>query len=663
MRAFLAMVVMGPFIISGCISSTKKYEMVEGQDIWSQPQVGASGQRTPTAQIDFIKEIEDTQGGRVGSLVAGDEIADAKAKMEKIFEFARKSPQRLFAQLRAERPIFSLTGASGRVLRKDVNIPNIVLVTRYADVQEILDNYSTFSVKPYATIMDATVGSPYMLGRENSSANEEKPTMRHALHGKNDQERVRTIVKSLAQRAIQEGAKNGQIDVVKSVTRSVPLGINEEYFGFNGPSREASARWSRATQHAFFHNPFREEKVNKASIQAGVEMRNFIASVLVPQRKQELKNGRPANDTVSQILNASHMHGQFGLSDERIVANIIGLLVGSVETTSAAIAQSLQFLMNNPGILAEAQKAARSGNDERLSKIVWEALRFDPVNPWLGRYAEQDYVIARGTERETLIPKGSLVLASTESAMWDEAVFPQSSSFIINRDQSKFMHLGYGYHRCLGDDVSLVMVPETIKQILLLDGLRKPRPDTAIDQDKGPFPESYVLAFNQESLAVRSKTIQESVRSAAKGLELELLIGGKLRDTRVRREAIAALRQAAKEDVAMSRQGLDRLSDLVASASQDMSETEKVYACSETNPKSKEIFPNPQDRTNYCQVNMAYRACYFVQRLIGKQTSYTAYYYCAYGREHLNSRERETLKTQLGHLDMFYFLNTEESPK
>lgn len=661
MRAFLVSAVLGPFIISGCISPTKQYGVVEGRDVWSNPHINIVGQRAPTATIDFIAEIEGTQGGRIGSLIAGHEIADAKKKMEKIFDFARTSPQQFFTQLRAQRPILSLKGASGRVLRKDVNIPNIVLITRYADVQEILDQYSVFSVRPYSTVMDATVGSPYMLGRENSSANEEKLTMRKAFHGKNDLERVKTIVRQLAQRAIQEGAKDGQIDVVKSVTRSVPLGINEEYFGFNGPSREALARWSRATQHAFFHNPFRDEKVNKASVQAGAEMRDFISTILVPQRREELKNGRPSNDIVSQVLKVSHLHGQFGLSDDRIIANIIGLLVGSVETTSAAISQSLQFIMNNPGILAEAQKAAQAGNDERLAKIVWEALRFDPVNPWLGRYAEQDYVIAKGTARETFIPKGSLVLASTESAMWDEEVFPQSSSFALNRDQSKFMHLGYGYHRCLGDDVSLVMVPETIKQILLLNDLRKPKANTAIDQASGPFPESYVLAFNQAS--VSKKSIDDSIKSATKGLELELLIGGKLRNTQTRREAVSALRQVAQNEFASRREGRDRLSALVVSASSDFSEAERIHACAEVNPKSKEVFPLQADRLNYCAVNMGFRACYFVERLIGKQTAYTSYYYCAYGKQHLSSRERQDFRDKLGHLDMFYFVNTEESPQ
>ncbi|MBX3041499.1 MAG: cytochrome P450 [Bdellovibrionaceae bacterium] len=663
MTTFRAAVLALPlFAVTACMTSGKKDQYVEGKDIWTKPRIPHAADRTPTSSTNYIAEIESARGGKIGSVIAGHDITDAKAKMEKIFEFARTNPHEFFAQLRRERPILSTKGAQGKVLGKAVNIPNIFLVTRYADVKEVLDHNTAFSVKPYAAIMDATVGSPYMLGREQTSANEEKPGMRRALHGKNDLVRVRAIIKSLAQRAITEGSKDGEIDVVKSITRSVPLGLNEEYFGFNGPSREASARWSRATQHAFFHNPFRDEKVNKASVQAGKEMREFISGVLVPQRRQELANGRPANDTVSQVLKMSHIHTQFGLSDDRIVANIIGLLVGSVETTSAAIAQSLQFLMENPGILAEAQRAAQEGDDVRFSKIVWEALRFDMVNPWLGRYSEEDYVLARGTDRETLIPKGSLVLASTESAMWDEEVFPQSSSFVINRDQSKFMHLGYGYHRCLGDDVSLVMVPETIKQILLLKNIRKANGKSKIDQDEGPFPESYVLAYDQEKPNVVPESAAQRVRSAAKAMGLEVWATGKLTTMPERRVAIQSLKQLSQTKVVPRREAIDKLPPIVTKAVEAFTDAERQNACAEMNPKSKEVFPNPVDRNNYCAVNMGFRSCYFIERLVAGQSAFTSYYHCAYGKNLLSARERDDFKQQMKHLDQFYFLNLEEGP-
>ncbi len=55
------------------------------------------------------------------------------------------------------------------------------------------------------------------------------------------------------------------------------------------------------------------------------------------------------------------------------------------------------------------------------------------------------------------------------------------------------MHLGYGMHTCLGDQVSRVQIPETIKRLLKLPGLR---PSGPMDFKGGPFPESYTVEFD-----------------------------------------------------------------------------------------------------------------------------------------------------------------------
>jgi hypothetical protein len=55
------------------------------------------------------------------------------------------------------------------------------------------------------------------------------------------------------------------------------------------------------------------------------------------------------------------------------------------------------------------------------------------------------------------------------------------------------MHLGYGLHTCLGDQLSRVQVPEIIKRLLKLPNLR---PGSGIDLNGGPFPESYIIEFD-----------------------------------------------------------------------------------------------------------------------------------------------------------------------
>lgn len=616
----------------------------------------ANSNREPSvAATDYMGEIEAAHSP-VG-LVAGASLGDAQARMQKIFDFARHSERPFFAQLRRHRPIFLSQGGQGSIpTQGKISIPNSYVVTQNKDVQEVLAQHSIFSVRPYARIVDPTVGQAYMLGRENDPANLEKPGMRDSLYGHNDLQRVRTIVRNLAQRAIKAGVKDGHLDVAKDVSRAVPLGLNDEYFGFNGPTPEVMARWSRATQYAFFHNSFQDKKVIQASLQAGAEMREYLKNVLLPERAQELANGRAPMDTVSQILMASQAHAQYGLKADRIASNVMGLLVGSVETTAAAINQSLQFIMQHPEIFALAKKAAQDGNDALLSKIVWEALRFDPVNPWLVRYSEQDYVLGRGTDHETLIKKGSLVLASTASAMFDESVFPNPDQFRLDRDSSQYMHLGYGYHRCLGDDVSLVMVPETVRQILLLPGLRPGKP---IDQKGGPFPESFVVAFDQPTVASENLVEQGNlgVKQVLGEMNLAGFIATRILEMDQRDEVVVAIADALGKNEIKRRKALAVLPVYVAEAMKNFTAAEKIDACMTTNPKSKEVFTDLNDRKNYCAVRIDFRGCYFVQRLLARQSSYASFNYCAYNRQFLSKDEITDFKQKFAHLDMFYFLN------
>lgn len=649
---FSAILLLVPFTVVSCVSHQPRTNPLYSEFILDHPVVPTTSGRGPTsAKTDYIGEIEQAKGKTISGWIAGRDVVDAKARMEKIFEFARTEPQAFFADLREKRPIFVSKGVQAELSGKIIKIPDIYLITKYRDVQEVLDHNSTFSVRPYKEIMDATVGAPYMLANELTSANEEKPHMHQLVDGRKNKEKVRRIVAHLAQEAIKKAARNGQIDVAKDVTRAVPIGVNEEYFGFNGPNPEALYRWSHATQHAFFHNPFKDEKVAKASEKAGREMREYLRRSLIPSRKKELENGRPANDVVSQVLKLSEMHKRFGVSDERIVSNIIGLLVGSVETTTAAMSQSLQVILSNPQLTEYAVKAAMNDDDELMSRIVWEALRFDPVNPWLARYAETDYVL-----NGTVIPKGSLVLASTESAMHDKEVFPEAGKIKLDRDMSKYMHLGYGYHRCLGDDVSLIMVPETVKQILKLKNVKMKTP---IDQKGGPFPESFVLSYDASADEVSAPENKAPVNYAQE-LGIAKYINSKLVKDGDRRQFLQTITNAAYGDDAQKEKAITELPALAVRLTADFSAQDKIDACMDSNPQSKISFTNVTDRQNYCSVRLDFRTCYFANRLLAKQSGFTSYYRCAYGQNLLTESERKDFRQEFSHLESFYFLQLED---
>src|SRR4029077_986818 len=66
-------------------------------------------------------------------------------------------PAELFAELRAQRPIFVVPG------------PGPAVVTRYRDVVEVADVGSVFSVRPYAATNGVIFGGAnFLLGMDNS---------------------------------------------------------------------------------------------------------------------------------------------------------------------------------------------------------------------------------------------------------------------------------------------------------------------------------------------------------------------------------------------------------------------------------------------------------------------------------------------------------------
>lgn len=383
------------------------------------------------------------------------------------------------AECRARRPILQAPGG-------------IVLVTRFRDVEEVLSRNLVFTVKPYQPKMDPSVG-PFMLARDGTVYNQRDKGIMRALIQQADMTGVRAKVAALAKRAIGRGASDdGRLDLVSQVTRLVPVQLTGAYFGFPGPDEATMMAWSRATQHDMFRNPTNDPAVHERNVRAGAEMKTYLSTFL-PDRRTQVLADPGLDDVVARMLRLVPP-ASIGFDFDRIMTNTMGLLVGGIETTSAAIVQAVDQLLDRPSELAAALAAAQSDDTAGFDAIFWEALRFNPMNPFVGRLAVADYTVAAGTERAALIKAGSVVLASNASAMHDAAELPAPEEFRTDRPPYHYMHFGYGDHVCLGDQVSLQQAPEIARQILLAGYTA--RADGAagrIDMRGGPFPESFTL--------------------------------------------------------------------------------------------------------------------------------------------------------------------------
>jgi cytochrome P450 len=455
---------------------------------------------------DFFKELE---GFSLASFFNQHDVAT-------FFKWSLKNPIPFFELLRNEKPIFEINDILGakKYMPEESKGLKTVIVTLNEDVRDVLSQSQIFSTRFYREKMDKSVGK-FMLAHDNDKVNQEKAWMRTMLK-REDLPMVRSTVNALTKKALLDSNVNGRIDVVNAVARRVPLELIENYFGFKGPDLRTMYRWSKYSQYSFFHNVVNKKHYEQKGIQVGQEMHDHLKKLMQQKRlDQSFMN----EDTVlARLMKANIPEGEMlDFYDGRVRTNLIGSLVGGVETTQAAIVQVLEFLLSHPRILQKAQEAIAKGNQSLYERIVWEALRFRPVNTVLIRYAEKDYTLAADTSREYKVKKGQMVVASVISAMFDENFLEHPKNFRVDRPTIKekntpYLHFGFGHHKCLGDHIAEIMVPEILKELLLLPNVRLISGEIGqinyddnitsfeLDRDiaKSPFPESFVIEFDSK---------------------------------------------------------------------------------------------------------------------------------------------------------------------
>ncbi len=402
--------------------------------------------------------------------------SDGPGRASLFFASLRTDWRTLFAELREKRPILEL--------------PPFVVVSRWSDVIDTLSRPSIFQVT-YRPHMDPSVG-PFMLGRDESALNWHDKSVMRALLRLEDLPAIRSLAARTAAAAL--ATENDTIDLTLSVSRLVPLRIVQQYFGFPGPDDATMLRWSWATQADMFHNLAGDPAVLAANVAAGNEMRCWLRRFLARRQPWATTIGE---DAVSRLLRLA-ASGAAALDPERVVSNVAGLLVGAIETTSQAIINATEQILRRPDIEAEAIAAARDPDPAPFDAIVLEALRFNPMTTFVVRIAAEPAVLAPGSDHQTEVAGGRIVAASTGSAMFDPAIFPDPDAFKARR-RTDYLHMGFGHHDCLGQHVGYAAIAETVRQIMRLPGLRLLEGDAGrVDNAGGPFAERFVVGRTPE---------------------------------------------------------------------------------------------------------------------------------------------------------------------
>ena len=380
-------------------------------------------------------------------------------------------PLPFFAELRQQRPILVM--------------PGMTLAARFDDCTDILRRHDVFSVALYKPKQ-----GDYWMDEDDTAPHWRDKSIMRSILDFEDIPAIRSYVGTKA--ASLFAAAGGSMDAVGGLSRAVPIALVQDWFGFSHSDPAKLQVWSYWNQlDAFWNQPFDAiawpdpDKIVATRKAVSMEMVAYLVG-LVAVREGELKLGLTKHDSVSRLLALSASNAlKFDI--KRVLLNVGGLLIGAVETTSHAVVNAIEFLMQRPDLLAKARGAALSDDPSAVDGYVFEALRFRPAFPYFFRTCEQDTVLGRGEPYETPIPKGATVLAMTHSGMFDPKALPHPDDFDPTRGPGNQFTFGLGIHECLGRAVGGVMIPEIVRQSLRLNGLTT----DPVDYKGGPVPEAW----------------------------------------------------------------------------------------------------------------------------------------------------------------------------
>jgi cytochrome P450 len=374
-----------------------------------------------------------------------------------------------------------------------VRLGDVAIVTRYADVVEVLGRDPDFTIGLYSPKMEAIAGR-FILGLQQGPEYEHDVSVLRLVVPQDDMARIRRFVANIVGEIFTRLSPYGELDVVRDLSDPVPARLSDRYFGAPGPTQQQLIEWGRTQFRELFYNIRDDPAITGPAMASSAEMRKHVDRLIAARTAALAGTGAPPEDVLGRMVKLK-ADGRFAIDDAWIRTYIMGLIIGMLPLTSKATALALNVMLDRQGMLASAHEAAKADDDDRLWRYISEAMRIAPQSP--GQFRLSDGVWTIGPNRRHEIPSGTRVFAATQAAMFDRRAFATPSRIRTDRPASRYLHFGYGLHSCFGRFISYeAQIPGMMKALLKQSNLRRvPGPAGRLTWD-GPFPDSLKVAFD-----------------------------------------------------------------------------------------------------------------------------------------------------------------------
>ncbi|MFJ2022269.1 cytochrome P450 [Streptomyces sp. NPDC087897] len=310
------------------------------------------------------------------------------------------------------------------------------LVSRYADVRQVLSDPRFGRARLYAADAPALSGVPDLVNDPDLMFNQDGPdhlrlrrTLRRAFTPRavaRWRPWIAAIVEDLLDRL---EAREQPVDVVGEFALPLPAAVISRLMGLDESAWSRMRHWS---EHAFSDGTHDGEHVAAAL----AEFSAFGADLLAERRRT------PGDDLVSGIVAAADEEG--ALPEAQLVSLVCGLVVGGHDSTMTMLGNALLYLLGE-----RRETWPRIGTDEEAAgRVVDRLVHLVPLGDDRGstRHAATDVEVGGVT-----IPAGAIVIADCGMANRDPDVFPPATLHDLFAPlEAPTLSFGAGPHYCLG---------------------------------------------------------------------------------------------------------------------------------------------------------------------------------------------------------------------
>ena len=356
----------------------------------------------------------------------------------------------------------------------------VILVTRAADVEQVLLDASSFRVVYGDEMRDLGGGGANVLSVDGAAHDAHRAVLEQIIRPEN-LELVSQWVTEDAAALLAAGG--GRIDAMRDLVTRTAAEAACRLFGLTAHDPDAFGEWTMAVSTQLFGDFTGDANLHAQAKIGSAHLCGLIDDAIARVRFNDAEHphGRRPHDTlVDRLLTDKKV------APEQVRATIIGLATAFVPTNTLAAGNIFEVLLDRRELWNAASAAADAADRPAMRAVLLEAGRLNPaLSPGLWRHVPPDVAPPRIGQgwRARQTRHGDLVLACIPSALRDGRATEGSGP-----SPRAWMMFGAGPHMCWGAELALAHLTSVFVALFRQPGLGRVAGKDGKIQRIGAFP-------------------------------------------------------------------------------------------------------------------------------------------------------------------------------